>query len=181
MVVELVIRPFGPDDGALVAAWRYPPPYDIYDADSAIVDDPAAATSSEGHYAVLEAGEVIGFFAFGVEARVPGGDYLDGPLDVGLASGRTSPAAATARGSSRSRSPSRPASSAPRAFARPSRRSTSARSGCARAQAFVGSRGSPAATATSGSSSAVSGQLSVGQPAAPRSGTKRTSPRSRSA
>jgi RimJ/RimL family protein N-acetyltransferase len=82
--MALVIRRFVEGDGAAAASWRYPPPYDVYDEDSAIVDDPALATGEDERYAVVDDGELVGFCTFGIDARVPGGTYPDGPLDVGV-------------------------------------------------------------------------------------------------
>ena len=82
--MSLVIRPFEPGDGAVMSAWRYPPPYDIYNDDREVVADPALASATADHYAITEAGELIGFCSFGDDARVPGGEYSDGPLDLGM-------------------------------------------------------------------------------------------------
>jgi HTH-type transcriptional repressor of NAD biosynthesis genes len=79
---ELVIRRFGPGDLAVTRGWRYPPPYDFYN-DSG--DEPGdAATVPDDHFALVEGGELIGFFSVGEDARVPGGTYPDGPVDIGM-------------------------------------------------------------------------------------------------
>jgi RimJ/RimL family protein N-acetyltransferase len=65
----------------VIRAWRYPPPYDVYDD---VVETDAPDMAPADHYAIVEAGELIGFCSFGPDARVPGGTYPDGPLDVGL-------------------------------------------------------------------------------------------------
>ncbi len=82
---------------------------------------------------------MVGFCSFGVDGRVPGGDYPDGPLDVGMGMRPDLTAAAWGRGICPRSSPSRGASSAPRNFARPSRRSTPAPSACASRPDSVGS------------------------------------------
>lgn len=62
-----------------IGGWRYPPPYDFYNGGGGPDDVP------EGYYAVRdEAAALVGFFCFGADARVPGGEYDDGALDVGL-------------------------------------------------------------------------------------------------
>mgnify|MGYP001310792034 CR=1 FL=1 len=80
---------FAPLDAAAalaVAAWRYPPPYDVYN----IADNPAEtalflAARGRGYYQLRDgAGELAAFCCFGEEARVPGGDYSAPALDVGL-------------------------------------------------------------------------------------------------
>src|SRR5436190_15200930 len=73
-----------PGDGSVIAAWRYPPPYDIYNDDHGIVDDPALATAPELQFMIVDDGTVIGSCSFGADARVPGVTYREGPLDVGI-------------------------------------------------------------------------------------------------
>lgn len=78
--VRFTFRPMAARDWREIAGWRYEPPYDCYNFDLA----PAAAPPA-GYYAVFdEPGALVGFFCFGVDARVPGGDYGDDALDVGL-------------------------------------------------------------------------------------------------
>jgi [ribosomal protein S18]-alanine N-acetyltransferase len=83
-VSELVIRPMLPGEGAITSRWRYPPPYDIYNDDREVVDDPDLASAAGEQYAILERNELVGFCTFGTDARVPGGEYADGPLDIGM-------------------------------------------------------------------------------------------------
>jgi RimJ/RimL family protein N-acetyltransferase len=67
--------------------WRYEPPYDVYDFHADDVEalvkfflDPQYA-----YHAILTAkGELVAFCCFGMDARVPGGDYCAEALDVGL-------------------------------------------------------------------------------------------------
>jgi [ribosomal protein S18]-alanine N-acetyltransferase len=77
-VGELVVRTLKPRDAEAVSSWRYPPPYDFYN------DDGGPDADLAGRYAIIEDGEVVGFCSFGIDGRVPGGDYPDGPLDVGM-------------------------------------------------------------------------------------------------
>ena len=66
-----------------IATWRYEPPYDFYD----LGDDLSDLLRPDYHYyAVTDSnGELAGYCCFGVDARVPGGDYPDdGSLDVGV-------------------------------------------------------------------------------------------------
>src|SRR5688500_3360193 len=81
----LMIRSFVPEDGPQLCEWRYEPPYDVYNSDHVMTDDPSLATSSsEDHFAIVEAGALIGSCSFRNDARVPGGTYRDGPLDIGI-------------------------------------------------------------------------------------------------
>lgn len=68
--------------------WRYPAPYDFYDAPQ--VADAAEYVSqfldpSLAFHAVLgNDGEFVGFCSFGRDGQVPGGDYATEALDIGL-------------------------------------------------------------------------------------------------
>jgi RimJ/RimL family protein N-acetyltransferase len=72
------------EDARAIAVWRYEPPHDFYNWDG--VEQISAVP--EGYVSVASGGNLIGFFCFGVEARVPGcqlaGCYADDALDVGL-------------------------------------------------------------------------------------------------
>jgi [ribosomal protein S18]-alanine N-acetyltransferase len=80
----LSIRPLAAADAEAIAAWRYPPPYDVYDdrdEDGGAGDEEAELA---GKYAFVEDGVLVGFCSFGADGRVPGGSYPDGALDVGI-------------------------------------------------------------------------------------------------
>ncbi len=77
---------FAPLDTAtarLVLAWRYPPPYDFYNA--ADTDDTSGLMNPAYHYYAVrdEQGELVAFRCFGEDARVPGGNYTAPALDMG--------------------------------------------------------------------------------------------------
>ncbi len=82
---DLLITPLDRPAAAAVAAWRYPPPYDVYN-----LEDPAAVAlflsrRERGYYQVRAgSGELLAFCCFGEEGQVPGGDYSAPALDVGL-------------------------------------------------------------------------------------------------
>src|ERR1700748_876644 len=80
-MAEILIAPMTAEYAADILSWRYPAPYDYYDAaggDPGYYLDPA-----NGVYAVLSGGELIGFRSFGPDGRVPGGVYDDSALDTG--------------------------------------------------------------------------------------------------
>ena len=52
-------------ESATIASWRYPGGYSTYD-----VDDPSIL--ARDHWAVTEAGELVGYCCFGAPARVKG-------------------------------------------------------------------------------------------------------------
>lgn len=69
-----------------MAAWAYPPPYDLYDSDRG---DPglfvARGEDGAGYYpAVDDSGRVVAFAVVGPEARVRGQQPADGVVDVGM-------------------------------------------------------------------------------------------------
>lgn len=85
----LTIQPMTPDCARTLLAWRYPPPYDLYNHTVAAADldeEIAFFCDPEHHYYALqtEDGHCVGFACAGAEARVPGGDYSLAALDVGL-------------------------------------------------------------------------------------------------
>jgi len=65
--------------------WRYAPPYSAYDLDpqdSAILA--ALIDPANSYHAILRGDEMAGFFCLGPDARVPGGTYDEGHVDLGL-------------------------------------------------------------------------------------------------
>jgi RimJ/RimL family protein N-acetyltransferase len=70
------------EDAGEIAAWRYPPPYDVYNAGP---DEVQSFLNPEcRYYSVRDSGgAVIAFRCFGEDARVPGGDYTLPALDMG--------------------------------------------------------------------------------------------------
>jgi len=81
MAGEPTVRALTAGEADVIAGWRYPPPYDVYDDRG---DDGAGPDALEVRYAIIEDGELVGFCSFGADGRVPGGRYPDGPLDVGI-------------------------------------------------------------------------------------------------
>nr|WP_240896098.1 GNAT family N-acetyltransferase [Kineococcus siccus] len=82
----MVTRRFTPAEALSVAAWTYPPPFDLYDVDPAKTEL-FTARDAEGlgcYPAVDGDGTVVAFCVLGPEARVRGQRPEDGILDVGL-------------------------------------------------------------------------------------------------
>jgi RimJ/RimL family protein N-acetyltransferase len=70
-----------------IFAWRYPPPYDIYNLDPGRMEEemPVFLDRDNAYYCLYNrGGSLVAFCCFGPEARVPGGDYSPPALDVGL-------------------------------------------------------------------------------------------------
>lgn len=82
--MAFAFRPLNEADAEQVIAWRYAPPYEVYNlspADRAVLLDPRNAYFAADD----EDGQLIGFCCFGPEARVPGGSYgEDTGLDIGV-------------------------------------------------------------------------------------------------
>lgn len=69
-----------------IAAWRYEPPYDIYNCDpDGVAEHIQVLLNPQYHYYTVwdEAGELIAFRCFGEDAQVLGGDYRAEALDMG--------------------------------------------------------------------------------------------------
>ena len=82
---RLRFRPFLRSDALAMMSWRYPPPYSAYNLDSPEPTVLAELLRTENRYhAILCDGEMIGFFSVGPDARVPGWNYDDNALDVGM-------------------------------------------------------------------------------------------------
>jgi len=66
-----------------ICGWRYPGPYAQYDIGEGAMH--ALLDPTNAYFAARDAQDVlVGFCCFGPDARVPGGTYDDGALDVGL-------------------------------------------------------------------------------------------------
>lgn len=82
------IRPLEEQDARDILGWRYPSPYDFYNppeddhADYYVSQflDPALAF----HAIIDQEARFIGFCSFGTDGQVPGGDYREDALDIGL-------------------------------------------------------------------------------------------------
>ena len=75
-------------DARAILRWRYPEPYDFYDPpDDGRDDDYVQAFLDPDLYfhAVRDRdGILAGFCSFGLDGQVPGGDYAQDALDIGL-------------------------------------------------------------------------------------------------
>ena len=88
MTLVYSFEPIKDEQAQEIAAWRYETPYDFYDvaSDPEDLEELLAPERRRNYYAaVSDGGELAGFFCFGSEAQVPGGDYADdGTIDIGL-------------------------------------------------------------------------------------------------
>jgi RimJ/RimL family protein N-acetyltransferase len=79
------VRSATEDDIRLFSEWTYEPPYDVYD----ITESPDEAVEyflkpDVRCHVLVEEGDVVGFVTFGPDGRVPGGEYTQDALDIGL-------------------------------------------------------------------------------------------------
>jgi [ribosomal protein S18]-alanine N-acetyltransferase len=64
--------------------WHYQPPYDMYNSTSDQTLIESFIDPQNAYYSILNNAEMVAFCCFGKEAQVPGGDYTQDALDIGL-------------------------------------------------------------------------------------------------
>lgn len=85
--MPLTLQPLDEASARAIQTWRYEAPYDLYNLDS---EEPEASVRffldpQNGYHAVVdEEGDLVAYCCFGLDARVPGGDYGAAALDIGL-------------------------------------------------------------------------------------------------
>ena len=89
LLPKLLFRPFTIVDLAQVMTWRYEPPYDVYNfSPHAVVENewPYFEDEKNGRFYTITTpdNELIAFCTFFADAQVPGGDYSEDALDIGL-------------------------------------------------------------------------------------------------
>jgi RimJ/RimL family protein N-acetyltransferase len=85
MVADVTVRPVAEADIRDFATWRYEAPLDVYNITQTIEEAVEYfLRPSTGCHVILSGGELAAFFTFGEDARVPGGDYSNPGLDIGL-------------------------------------------------------------------------------------------------
>lgn len=66
-------------------SWAYPEPYNIYDMSSEEDVVSFFLDPQNGYFAITDgSGELLGFCNFGADAHVPGGDYSEDGVDIGM-------------------------------------------------------------------------------------------------
>lgn len=74
-------------DARAILNWRYDLPYDFYNADPDEVEEGVRGflEPQNAYYSITDPqGDLVAFCCFGPDARVPGGEYEAGALDIGL-------------------------------------------------------------------------------------------------
>jgi RimJ/RimL family protein N-acetyltransferase len=74
------------NDAAVIVQWRYMPPYDLYNHPSRNEEGAGELLRPEYNYNAIEdsTGRLIGYFCLGPDARVPGWEYDNSALDLGM-------------------------------------------------------------------------------------------------
>jgi len=68
-----------------IVTWRYEPPYDVYNFEDCEETIQYALNPHNNFFALRDReGELIGFCSFGQDGQVPGGDYTEQALDIGM-------------------------------------------------------------------------------------------------
>jgi ribosomal-protein-alanine N-acetyltransferase len=84
--IVYTLRPLTEQDARRLLSWHYDPPYDFYNSSSESLDEDLHELLDPelGYHAILDQhDDLVAFCCFGVDARVPGGDYHRPALDVG--------------------------------------------------------------------------------------------------
>jgi [ribosomal protein S18]-alanine N-acetyltransferase len=85
--MEIEYRPVDEKPAREFLGWQYEPPYDIYNCPLEELDEAVEYNIDLANnvYAMLDQnGELVGYCSYGRDAQVPGGDYSEGALDIGL-------------------------------------------------------------------------------------------------
>jgi len=85
--MKLHIGPLTEEQIRTFMTWEYVQPYDIYNLSSAEGEETINffLDPQNGYFAIAgEGGELLGFCNFGADAQVPGGDYTDDGIDIGM-------------------------------------------------------------------------------------------------
>lgn len=68
-----------------IITWCYDPPYDIYNLEDSEKSIQYALEPQNNFYTMRDVrGDLVGFCSFGADAQVPGGDYRESAMDIGM-------------------------------------------------------------------------------------------------
>ncbi|MBT9316199.1 GNAT family N-acetyltransferase [Leptothoe spongobia] len=85
--MEFKFCPLTKNYALAILAWQYPAPYDVYNfkENNLQADLPYLLEPQHAFFAILnQQGELEGYCSFGSDGRVPGGDYSEPALDIGM-------------------------------------------------------------------------------------------------
>jgi ribosomal-protein-alanine N-acetyltransferase len=81
------IRPMDEASARAIASWRYDAPYDFYNLNPGKIEKNVAyfIDPQNAFYRIMDGhGELVGYCSFGPDGQVPGGDYSQAALDIGM-------------------------------------------------------------------------------------------------
>ena len=83
--MKLRISPLDESAAREIFRWRYQPPYDIYNLEDSEESLFYALEPENNFYKIQDdLGKLVGFCSFGKDGQVPGGNYTDPALDIGM-------------------------------------------------------------------------------------------------
>ena len=85
--MNIIIKPLDATSAREILSWHYPAPYDMYDIRPENLEaEVAYFTNPDNHYFAIfnTTHNLIGFCCFFHEGQVPGGDYSDEAVDIGM-------------------------------------------------------------------------------------------------
>ncbi len=85
--MQVTVKPMTADAARAILHWQYPEPYALYNLKAENeAEEVRCFLDPRNDYNTLQddANQLVGFCCFGQEARVPGGDYSEEALDIGL-------------------------------------------------------------------------------------------------
>jgi [ribosomal protein S18]-alanine N-acetyltransferase len=85
--MTFIIQPLDEASAKAMFDWRYEPPFDLYSFSVGDLDeDVRFFTNPQNNYFAMrdKIGDLVGFCCFGMDARVPGGDYGLDACDIGM-------------------------------------------------------------------------------------------------
>ena len=85
--MKLKIRPLSEEQIRIFVTWEYSEPYALYNMSTEDMESLVRFFSDpeNGYFAITdEQSELLGFCNFGADARVPGGEYTEEAIDIGM-------------------------------------------------------------------------------------------------
>lgn len=84
--MELQIDSLEANHAGEILNWRYPYPYDIYNYQGDVDEEMASLLEpNNAFFAMLNLpGVLVGYCSFGADGQVPGGNYVESALDIGM-------------------------------------------------------------------------------------------------
>lgn len=85
--IQITYRPADKKSARKFVHWKYPPPYEVYNNPDEKIGDAVHYNIdpiNNVHAMFDQADELIGYCSYGRDAQVPGGEYSEEALDIGL-------------------------------------------------------------------------------------------------